>query len=115
MDAETSMGGKVAQRGARKAYGPTEKVFTQQVMDYARLMGWSAYHSWISIRSEPGFPDLVAVRAGRLVVAELKTLTGKLTPAQEKWLGVWGGIPSAEVFVWRPNDESWAQIERVLR
>lgn len=100
-------------RGASR--GPTEKVFAAQVVQYARLMGWQCYHSWISIRSEPGYPDLCMVRAGRLVFAELKTLRGKLSPAQESWLGALGAVPCCEVYIWYPTDEYWSEIERVLR
>lgn len=106
---------KQTHAGARARVGPTEKQFQQQVLDYARLMGWKAYHPWISVRSEPGFPDVVAVRAGRLVVAELKSLTGKLTPAQEEWLGALGAVPCCEVYTFRPTDEDWQEIERVFR
>jgi hypothetical protein len=109
----------IAERGAqareRASRGPAEKVFMGQVIDYARLMGWAVYHPWISVRSEPGFPDVLAVRAGRLVVAELKSLTGKLTPAQEQWLGALGAVPCCEVYIWYPTDEYWQEIERVLR
>jgi hypothetical protein len=93
----------------------TEKAFAGQVIQYARLMGWLVVHHWISVRSEPGFPDLCMVRGGRLVVAELKSLTGRLSPAQEQWLGALGAVPCCEVYVWRPTDEDWAIIERVLR
>jgi hypothetical protein len=102
--------------GRRRAHnGPTEKLFAGQVVQYARLMGWRCYHSWLSARSAPGYPDLCLVRAGRLVFAELKSLTGKTTPAQDEWLGALGGVPCVEVYVWRPDDRSWAEIERVLR
>jgi hypothetical protein len=111
----TSALGPPQEAGGASRGGPTEKVFMGQVIDYARLMGWVVYHPWISVRSEPGFPDVLAVRAGRLVVAELKSLTGKLSPAQEGWLGALGAVPGCEVRVWRPDDESWADIERTLR
>lgn len=95
--------------------GPTEKVFMEQVIAYARLVGWKVYHPWISVRSEPGWPDVAMVRGGRLVVAELKSLTGKLTPAQEEWLGALGAVPCCEVYIWYPTEEYWQEIERVLR
>jgi hypothetical protein len=100
---------------ATRAPKLSEKAFMRQVIDYARLMGWSVYHPWISVRSEPGYPDLTLVRAGRLVVAELKAAGGKLTPAQEKWLGIFGGVPCCEVRIWYPTDQHWVDIERTLK
>ena len=64
----------------------TEKAFLQQVRDYARLRGWKMYHTCDSRCSEPGFPDLLLIRRGVLIVAELKSPAGKTTPAQDAWL-----------------------------
>jgi len=38
---------------------PTEKQFAQQVVDLARLLGWQVYRTWLSVRSQAGFPDLI--------------------------------------------------------
>jgi hypothetical protein len=89
----------------------TEKDFQATVLEYAQLMGWKAYHTWNSMRSAPGFPDLVLVRGSRLIFAELKNVTGKLTPAQEEWLKALSQTV-AEVYVWRPGD--WEAIELAL-
>lgn len=50
----------------------TEKAFQQRVVDFARITGWLAYHTWDSRKSEKGYPDLTLVRHPRLVFAELK-------------------------------------------
>lgn len=93
-----------------------ERVFQDQVERYARLMGWSVYHTRYSMGSTGvGFPDLICLRGGALVVAELKSLTGKTTEAQEQWLFSFRAVPGARVFVWKPDDTSWAEIERELR
>ncbi len=68
------------------AKGISEKVFERQVKDLAKVFGWRYYHTWRSIHSPAGFPDVVMVRAPRLIFAELKTEIGKLTPDQEAWL-----------------------------
>lgn len=86
----------------------TEAQWLRQVVDLARLLGWSAYHPWLSIHSERGWPDLALVRPPRLVLAELKTERGRTTPAQERWLGMLRECPGVEVYVFRPSD-----IERV--
>ena len=91
----------------------SEKEFTQAVMDHARLQSWLAYHTYRSIKSEPGYPDICAVRPPRLIYAELKTETGKVSPAQAHWLDLLGKIPGVEVYMWRPRD--WQVIQEVLR
>lgn len=88
-------------------------------------------------RVEPGFPDVIAVRRLRgygpeLVVAELKTGTGRLSAAQRGWLEDWRAFQAAVhaagkiaaqsvavhrlaavgVYVWRPED--LADVELTL-
>lgn len=93
----------------------SERTFQAQVEQYARMMGWLVSHAFLSIGSVAGFPDLVCLRGGEMVVAELKSLTGKTTEAQEQWLFSFRAVPGAKVFVWKPDDPSWAEIEKVLR
>ena len=81
----------------------TERDFSQQVIELARLRGWKVYHTWSSIHSPAGFPDLVLTRKGRLIFAELKSDKGKLTPAQEEWLASLRET-AARVYEWRPTD-----------
>lgn len=107
----------------------TEREFTDQVLKLAGLRGWlrahfrpaRTEHGWRTAVSGDGkgFPDLILLRGKRLIVAELKTETGRRTPEQECWLQAFmelgDGSPSgwfAEVFTWRPVD--WPQIESVL-
>lgn len=90
----------------------TEKQFTQQIRDLARLTGWKIYHTWNSIHSEKGFPDFVMVRGGRLIFAELKTEDGKVTPEQQEWLDLLGASGKCEVYLWRPSN--WDEIQEVL-
>jgi hypothetical protein len=89
----------------------SEKELMRAVVKLAELTGWRVYHTWLSIRSEPGFPDLVLVRPPRLVFAELKSEKGELTPSQQAWLEDLGAT-KAEVYVWRPSD--WDQIVSTL-
>lgn len=90
----------------------TEKTFMAQVIRLARLFGWRHYHTHDSRRSAAGFPDLVLVRGPRLIFAELKTDTGKLSLDQQAWLLTLGGA-GATARVWRPRD--WSAIEAELR
>lgn len=92
---------------------PTERQFQQQVLGLARLLGWRSYHTWSSIHSAAGFPDLVLVRPPRLVFCELKSARGRLSPAQQDWLEALGACPGVEAFCWRPDQLE--QIAAVLR
>ena len=78
------------------------------VKDIARFYGWQFYHTHDSRRSEPGFPDLVLWHSGqhRIIFAELKTMTGALTPTQRETLNELtnaGADCGIEVCVWRPD------------
>jgi len=99
----------------------TEKAFLGMVVQLARLHGWLVMHQrpartrggWrTAVQGDPGFPDLVLLRDGVLIVAELKADDGLLTAAQKRWLeafraaGIGGGV-------WRPRD--FALIELTLR
>ena len=104
----------------------SEKAFQQQVLDLAKLLGWRVAH----FRSVPvmhpggrityqtpvqgqgvGFPDLLLIRGGRLLVAELKVPPNKTTPEQDEWLVAFrrAGI---EAFVWTPD--CWNRIQALL-
>lgn len=83
----------------------SEKQFMAAVVDLARVLGWSCFHTYLSIRSESGFPDLLLVRPPRLIFAELKSSRGRLSPAQTAWLALLKAVPCAEVHVWRPEDK----------
>ena len=58
-----------------------------------------------------GFPDLVLLRGGAIVAAELKVGRGKPTPEQASWLAAFAAAGAA-AFLRRPDD--WPEIERVL-
>jgi hypothetical protein len=62
---------------------------------------------------DPGFPDVIAVRANELIVAELKGPNGSYETGQREWLESFRGVRTAEVFTWRPADLD--AIERRLR
>jgi hypothetical protein len=79
-----------------------EKEWQAQVVSLARRLGWMTYHTYDSRRSEPGWPDLVLVRE-RMVIAELKTQTGRVSEAQRKWLNALQQA-GVETYLWRPSD-----------
>jgi hypothetical protein len=90
----------------------SEKEFQRQVLDVARIYGWSVYHPMLSKWSERGWPDLALVRPPRLLFAELKRENGKTTDHQDRWLGLLSACP-VEVYLWRPSDLE--RVAEVLR
>lgn len=82
----------------------TEAQLLAAVRKLARTCRWRAYHTHDSRRSEPGFPDLVLVSADRrrVIYAELKTDTGRLTGEQEAWLRDLAAA-GCETAIWRPR------------
>lgn len=91
----------------------SEAAFQEAVRGYARLTGWAEHVVWDSRKSPEGWPDLTLVRGERIVMAELKTESGRLSPAQAEWLERLRATGKVEVFVWRPRD--WPEIEDELR
>lgn len=87
----------------------TEKVFTQQIADLSKMLGYKYYHPWLSIHSPRGFPDICLVKGERLIFAELKREQGELSPHQVEWLEVLKATGKAEVYVWRPS-----QLEEIV-
>ncbi len=99
--------------GVRRLVLPqTETRWQAQVLALAKQLGWMHYHTHDSRRSPAGFPDLVLVRGSRLVIAELKTDCGTLTPEQVTWLTALRTC-AGEVYIWRPRN--WDDIALVLR
>jgi hypothetical protein len=91
----------------------TESGLLQAVRDLARLQGWDTYHTYRSIRSEPGFPDLVLMRPPLLLFRELKTDTGRLTVPQRHWIDELAAC-GQDVGVWRPADLRGGRISAEL-
>ena len=92
----------------------TEAQFQRRVVDFARVLGWGVYHTFDSRKSEPGFPDLVAVHPAqrRILYVELKSARGRLSLAQRQWLDKLARA-GAETAMWRPAD--WDEAVAVLR
>jgi len=99
-----------------------ERDFQQAVIDLARRTGWRVHHTrpaltqrgrWLTpIQGDAGFPDLVLVRAGRVIFAELKRNGARPTPAQRGWLDALGQCAGVECYLWRPDD--WDAVIDIL-
>jgi hypothetical protein len=91
----------------------TEATFQRAVCELAALCGWKVYHPYLSIRSAPGFPDLLLTKSGQpIIYAELKLDGKRPTLAQQAWLEALQQASGTEVHIWRPSD--WSAIEARL-
>jgi hypothetical protein len=130
----------------KTSYKVSEKDLQNAVIGAAQTFGWRVAH----FRSVPvtykdrngvtrvryqtpvqadgaGFPDLVMVRAPRVIFSELKVGKNEPSEAQAAWIHelaaccrpIAGESPhphlSVEVYVWRPGDWFAGTIESVLR
>lgn len=106
-------------------YRETEQGFTDAVVECAQMYGWLVHHDrpartvhgWrTAIEGDPGFPDIVAVGYGRLVVAELKVGRNKTSNHQEAWLWRFKAVSElfdlVEVHLWKPDD--WDEIKETF-
>lgn len=93
----------------------SEADFQTIVLDYAKLRGWLVCHvrpaktnkGWRTpIEGDPGLPDLIMARNGKVILAELKSHGGRATPMQRQWLEASGG------HLWSPS--WWPEIVGVL-
>lgn len=89
----------------------SEAAWQSRVVDYARMCGWWVLHHPDSRRATAaGWPDLTLIR-DRLLLAELKTARGRLSPAQQHVHGMLRDV-GIEIHVWRPTD--WPDVMELL-
>lgn len=102
-----------SQTSAQARRGVSEKAWLQRVRALARTHGWLTYHPLQSQGSEPGWVDLVCLKPPVLVLAELKTAQGRLTPHQRQWLESLRQVTTVSTHLWRPDDvEAITQLLR---
>jgi len=128
-----------------------EDGFQAQVIGLARLYQWRLiYHApdnrpsgrtgrpqRLAAPEGRGFPDLVLLRPPELVVAELKSDTGRIGPGQEDWIAAFAalgryvadlvevaagsdgyadgstlGDTAVDAYIWRPRD--WDEVQQRL-
>lgn len=102
----------------------TEAQFQAQVLQLAHLCGWRSMTvrpsvgrrggrpAWQTTTSIAGWPDACLWRPGQLLLVELKTDRGRLSPAQREVIGSLRDA-GVDVRVWRPVD--WPEIETTLK
>lgn len=64
----------------------TERQLQDGIVAAARRLGYLVYHPFDSRRSEPGYPDLTIVGHGKILFIECKSITGRPSAAQWKWI-----------------------------
>ena len=90
----------------------TEAQFQGLVLGVAETLGWEAFHDGDSRRSNAGFPDLVLVKDGRIIFAELKREKNAYpSKAQMNWLALLGKAAGDNVLavLWRPSS-NWQKV-----
>lgn len=90
-----------------------EAILQENVRRTAITLGWLYYHTHDSRHSDPGFPDTVMVRGGKILYRECKTQKGRLSAAQIRWLAALDAA-GADAGVWRPFDWGSGRIMREL-
>lgn len=96
----------------RQLQNVVTKLFTPE-------LGWSfVYHAFNPLYDEPGHPDFEAWNEnGVIIQAELKSMDGKLKPAQKTFqrLALLHAEldPNFHYFVWRPNN--WQEIKQATQ
>lgn len=90
----------------------SEAQWFEQVRSLLDLYGWRWMHHYDSRRTNPGVPDILAVRGCRLLALELKREGGRTTPEQRAWLAALAEA-GAEVAVYQPHQRE--ALARTLR
>jgi hypothetical protein len=63
-----------------------ERDLQTNVVEMARWLGWLTYHAFDSRRSQPGLPDIIAIRNQTVLWIELKKDDrARLRPEQQVW------------------------------
>lgn len=111
------------------AYTPTEakatpeKQFQRTVTATAKAEGWRMFHveraqvkggRWVTnTGGDPGVPDLWLVRAGVLLVIELKAKGGRPRPGQAEWIDALGLVPGVTAIM-GATPADWPAIQVLL-
>lgn len=81
-----------------------ERDIQDMMEEAAGYLGWRCFHDRDSRRNNPGFPDLVCVKGGKLLALELKTEKGRIRPEQEVWIAELAQVPGVTARIVRPSD-----------
>ena len=93
----------------------SERDLQESVRQLCRALDLPYYHTHDARRSPEGWPDCAIVAADTLILRELKTMTGKPTPAQLRWLDALSRCTRIDAGIWRPTSWTDGTIEAALR
>jgi hypothetical protein len=83
----------------------TERQILETIRQACSLFGWLCYHTYDSRRSEPGFPDLIIVGYGAMLLLELKSARGYISKEQRAWLAELADVTQPPIVrLVRPKD-----------
>jgi len=92
----------------------SEKQLQAAVEQMCRLLQLRHYHSWTSIHSGRGFPDLVIAGPSGVLWRELKRQKEHPTPPQQAWLDTLHAA-GQDAGIWRPSDLTDGRVLNELR
>lgn len=81
-----------------------ERALQELVRQACGVQGFLYYHTHRSQPSPAGFPDTIAIRGERLIVAELKRAGQEPSQEQARWLEAFRQVQVIETYVWHPED-----------
>lgn len=112
------MGGKRLTEEDKYHRSRSERDWQNFVIARALNHGWTYYHAPDNKpcngrrqKIVPGFPDLVLVKGSKLVFAELKAETGRVSAEQKVWLAKLAAT-GCEAHIWRPSQ--WKEVNEYL-
>ena len=99
----------------------TEGQLSFHIVSLAERLGWRVFTirdskaAKLASRTGPGFPDLVMIRTGSVLIVELKTWKTRcrFQPGQREWLEAWRAT-GADVRIWTERDWASGEIQERL-
>lgn len=87
----------------------SEADFQRTITDMLDAGRYLWFHDHDSRRNRAGLPDIIAVKAPRLIFIECKTSKGIVSGPQQEWLDELARCTSVEAHLFRPDDGQRAQ------
>ena len=100
----------------------TESELLAAVLELAAFAGFRCHHvrpAWSQrgyrtpLQGDKGFPDLCLCGHKRLLIVELKSEDGEVTPEQWLWIEALT-LAGIEAYIWRPDDWADGTIAKAL-
>lgn len=101
-----------------------EKDYQNTLVGLLEMFGYVTEHSyplltkqgfWRTGSTLKGKPDLIALRAPRLLAIEVKVPPNRIEPEQRCVLSLYAAIPCARAWLVTPTDPPWADLQAWVR